>query len=250
MNEIKTYDISYQRGEITFRGYEKFKNQALEIAEYINSVELSNDNVKDVKKDLADARKVVKEIDKVRVDLKKKLLESYDVFESQINEIKAIIDNADNKLRIEVRELEERERQEKKKEIEELFNKRINMYPEIIYLFDNPFDKFIKPSHLNKSMSMSKVEKAMVRWLEDTHNDIDLIYRLDHSEELLVEYKLTLNITNAIAIVENRYKELERMESKKEVKDVEIAYFKVTGDKDIALTELLLKQNKINFEKK
>ena len=101
---------TYSPAVVKFDKFEYYKEQANEIAEYINTTVLTNDNIKEVKKDLADARKVVKGLDKIRIELRKELLVSFNDFEKQVKEIQKIIDDADTNLRDQVKALEEQER--------------------------------------------------------------------------------------------------------------------------------------------
>lgn len=237
-------DVKYQTGTITFPAFEFYKGQAHKIADQIQETEVSEDNVKDVKKLLADARKVTSALDQRRIQIKKEILKDYTTFEGQIKELTAIIDEADNDVRSKVRLMEEKEREVKKEAIKELWDKRITQY-QIADLIPDPFERFINPTHLNKSTSMKNVESDMVEWLEDTEKAITTLKAMD--DEYLVEYLGCLDITAAISAVNDRAKIREAVG---EVSDEETASFIITGKKNIKLVEMLLNENEIEFIRK
>lgn len=245
-NQLISKDIQYTTGVVKFNNYEQYYERACEVARYIHSVELTEDNIKQCKTDLADARKVVKALDQVRIKVKKELLKPYQDFEEKIKALQKIIDDADGRLREQVKEIEENERMKKKDAIREIFNKRVAMYDINQYLSD-AFDLWLTPKHLNKSMSLAKVEKDMTQWLEHAQKDIDTIKSFDDADVILTDYIMTLDINEAI----------ERNQRRKEVAQTikaddieEIATYIVKGAANIRLTEILLRENGIEFIKK
>src|SRR5699024_12332068 len=59
-----------------------------------------------------------------RISIKKEMLQPYNTFESQVKDIVSIVKQADNVVRSQVKEIEERDREAKRQELEALFNKR------------------------------------------------------------------------------------------------------------------------------
>ena len=62
MNEFEVWDptkgpdVSFKAAPVAFPAYETYKQQAMMAADYIRSIDLSEDNVKQVKKELAKCR--------------------------------------------------------------------------------------------------------------------------------------------------------------------------------------------------
>src|SRR5699024_12205122 len=128
--------------------------------------------------------KKTKEVQKIKNEqkkIKRTILQPYDDLEVKIKEITDIVKKADDIVRSQVRELEERERQEKKELIESIFNKRMKQY-EFGELMG--FDKFLKRTHLNKSTSMTKIETDMVTWLTKVETDVELVNSMEYSLEI------------------------------------------------------------------
>ncbi len=244
-------DVTCNKALIKFPAFEHYKQQAQQIAGYINSLVLTDDNIKDVKKDLAAARKLTDGLDKKRIQIKNAILEDYVEFESQVKELQGIIKEAEGTLRTKVRELEEEERQAKKAQIRKIWDKRYPLYEISQYLTpDDAFRSWITPQHLNKSVSIKSIEKEMVEWLEGTNKDLATVKTMGDS--YLVEYIGCLDLAEAIsaANLRNEIKmEIERGEYE-EVSDETTATFIITGDKNIRLTELLLRDNDIEYRKR
>lgn len=243
-NDEKPY-VLYQTGKVEFPGYAQYQEQAREVAEYISGLEVTEDNVKEVKADLAAARKITEELTSRKAQIKKVILADYAVFDEQVKDLTQIIRQADQELRGKVRMLEEKERAKKKEEIHQIFTKRIGLY-QIGELLPQAFDRWWHEDLANKSKSMKAVEADMVSWLEGTEKDIGTLQGMD--AEYLVEYLDSLDLAGAIARVNARKARRETVETVS-VPVEQSACFRVTGEKDIALTEMLLKKNHINYRK-
>lgn len=237
-------DVKYNTGMVTFPAFEFYKGQAEQIAKQIKETDVTEENVKDVKKLLADARKVTIALDQRRIAIKKEILRDYNTFESQIKELTSIIDEADNDVRSKVRLMEEKEREVKENTIKELWDKRVSQYQINDYV-PTAFNFWLQPSYLNKSTSMKSIEKEMVDWLEATENAINTLKGMD--EEYLVEYINCLDLSTAISSVNERSKIREVVS---DMSDEETASFIITGKKNIKLVEMLLNENEIEFKRK
>lgn len=244
-------DVTCNKALVKFPAFEHYKQQAQQIARYINSIVLTDDNVKDVKKDLAAARKVTDGLDKKRIQIKNAILEEYVGFESQVKELQGIIKEAESTLRTKVREMEEEERQAKKVQIREIWDKRYPLYEISQYLTpDDAFRSWLTPQHLNKSTSIKSIEKEMVEWLEATDKDVSTVKSM--GDDYLIEYIGCLNLPDAISAVNLRNEikmEIEQGEYE-EITSETTATFIITGEKNIKLTELLLKDNDIEYRKR
>ena len=235
--------VAWTRPTITFQGYKNCEAAATQIAEYISNIELTKDNVKDVKKVLADARKVTNGLNRKRIDIKNDILDEYKGFEDKVKALVGIIDEADAKLRDKVKEIEEEEREEKKQEIFELWEKRVSHYRVNDYV-PEAFDLWLTPQHLNKSTSMKTIEADMTEWLQETETAFETLDGMD--DEYTVEYIGCLNLPLAIQAVNERRDIRKRVETDEEQETV--LHFIVKGEKDITLTKLLLEQNGIDYE--
>lgn len=244
MNElILDTDIQFKPAEIQFPRFEELKTNALELADRISKVEVTDDNIKAVKKDLVQVRKLTTELNNRRKLIKAEILHDYNIFESQIKEIDGIIASAEELVRTQVKVIDEQERARKYDNIREIWDKRIGQYT--LSNYGDFFERWLQPQHLNKTVSMKSVEEDMVKWLEDRQKDMDVLMTMDG--EYFVEYIDTLDLAAAIQTVNHR-KEVRNMVQDDEDPD-DTAIFVITGAKDIKLTEALLKENEIEYRR-
>lgn len=239
--------ILKQPSEVEFIGYEELKASAIKLSENVKSVQVNEDNIQMSKKLIASINKETKKINDARITLKKELLKPYLEIESKVKEIDSIVDEANREVKSQISELEEIERDKKSNEIEEFFNKRIKHYK-----FSNifSFKDFLKPSHLNKSTSLNKVEDLLVEWLEKIKNDFKVIESHQHSDEVLIEYVELKDLASAINKVENRYKEKKIRQQQLNTKKVLNNKVSIEiEEKDLKFVEMLLNHNGIEFKK-
>lgn len=235
-------DVSFAVAPVSFPAFELYKQQAQEVAEYIGSLEVTEDTVKDVKKELAKCRKVTDELNKRRITIKKQILEEFGDFEAQVKELIFIVDGADSQLRAKVRQMEEAEREEKKAQIRAIWDARVCLY-RINDLCD-AFDRFLTPKHLNKTTSLKNVEKAMIDFLEQTQKDLEVLAAMGPEYE--AEYVTCFDLAKTIAAVNDRKVREETVKVTQEDGDPS-ATFVVKGAKDIKLAKMLLDENGINY---
>ena len=248
VRDEQTPDVKYQVAKVTFDSFPEYKAKCLLIAEHIRNTEVTEDNLPEVKKELAAARKITDELNSRKVQIKKIILSDYTIFEGEVKELKGIIDEADGELRGKVNALEEQARDRKKEEIRQVFLKLIGQY-QIGTLIPDAFDRWWHEDLANKSKSMKAVEADMVDWLEGTEKDITTLKGMD--KEILVEYLDTMDLAAAIQTVNARNARRQVVEDAPDdiVPEEQVAVFRVYGAKDITLAEMLLKNNNITYRK-
>lgn len=233
---------------IEFKEYEKLLSQAKQIANAIKTMDgVTEDNIKETKKTLARVNKSIRALNDKRIEIKNKIMEPYEIFNNQIKEIEGIVKEADEIVRLQVRDLEEKERQAKRKELEKIWKLRHQHY-ELSKIFT--FEDWLTPQHLNKSTSLAKTEEDMTEFLEKSERELNLLSKMENSEDLILEYKQIKDVGIAIEVVNKRLEE--KKANEKYLKDIEKTNgsftFRVFGEKDKKLVEFLLRENSIEFE--
>lgn len=250
MNELKELDnlkIELQVGSIDFPEYDNLIAQANEVAEYLKTLEVNEDNIKENKKILAKANKAIKELNDRRIKIKMAILEPYDDFAKKVKNIERIVKEADELVRSQVRDLEEKEREEKKAQIQEIWDKRIGAYE---YAKVMTFGDFLESKHLNKTTTLKKVEDEMVETLEKWEKDLKLLSGMEEAKDLIRVYSFTQDVAEAMNRVAIDKEELKRQEQILKNEDLEVKkiyIFKIKDEKDAKLAEMLLKENNIEF---
>jgi hypothetical protein len=241
--------IKVIQGSITFPEFINLKEQALQLAEDIETVEVNDENLKQSKKLLAAVNKRLKELEDERIRIKKTMLEPYQDFEAQVKEIVGIVKDADATVRHQVKKLEEMERQEKKDALLDIFNKRKSLYTlgDLI-----PFLDFLEPRHLNKSLSIDKVEEEMVEFLERTEKDVKVLQKMPDLKAHVAAYLKTYDLALAMTEVQGEKERRQQIETSKAAAKVKPESFSKTftvfDERDFLLVELYMKNNKIKFQ--
>lgn len=248
MNKLmKIENIEVVQGIIKFPEYKKLKKEAADVAEFVKNIKVDEENIKESKKLLAAINKSISKLEDKRKAVKSEIIKPYTDFETQVKEIVTIVKNADEIVRTQVKDLEEEERQKKAEDLREIWNLRIEQYDFAKVI---SFDNWLIPKHLNKTASFTKVEDEMVEFLEKCERDIEILSTMEDSEDLILEYKKYNDVSIAIRNVKIRKEEKKKTEEIIGQEKTKKTYLiKIFNEKDLKMTELLLKENEINFER-
>lgn len=249
MNELleiveKQNDVTFDIPQVSFPAYQEYKEKAQMIADYIGQMEVDPDNIKETKQTLAKARKLTDRLSRIRIDMKKAILQNYTVFEGQVNEITRIVGDADCELRKKVRQLEDAERDAKKEEIFAIWQKRVAPYPIIEAGMPDAFERWFSPKHLNKTATMKSVEKDMTEWIQKTYTDMQTA--LGMGREYLIAYGWKGDLAEAIEAVKVQKETEDRVSGLTEDEEVKETFI-VYGRKDIDLAKMLFADHNINY---
>ena len=226
--EIQLQDIEVTQGEVKFPKYEATLNSAQKLNEALSTVEVTEETIKTNKKLVAEVRKEADKLDDVRKKVKSEINAPYVEFEKLVKEIVGTVKQGEDLIRQQVREFEEKERQEKYDQLLEIINLRLIHYT-LIQQANIDIDLILEPKLLNKSVSMNKAEEQIVEKLEHINQSIQSLQTMEHASELVYEYSSSLDMSKAITIVNNRHKALEEMETHKPAP-------KVTASKTYTIT--------------
>lgn len=193
---------------------EHLKNVSLEIDEKIKnatSLICNEETIKTIKELRAELNKDYKEFEIQRKAVKEQVLKPYNDFEDIYK--KCISDkfkNADLILKGRVEVVENAIKEEKEQEVKDYFEE---------YRVANEID-FItyEQAKINTTLSasMKSLKEQAKQFIDKVVEDLKLIETQEYKAEILVEYKNTLNVSNAITTVTNRFKAIEEEKRKQE----------------------------------
>lgn len=148
--------------------------------------------IPDAKKDRADLNKLKKAFEDERKRIKKLCLEPYEDFERQEKELIAMIDEPLQLIDRQIKEVEEKRKEEKRLRIEELFSTiGFQTFVSLDMVWDEKW--------LNATVSMSKIEEQMKSRMYQIGEDVFTIRNLpEFSFEAMEVYKKSLDLTKAI----------------------------------------------------
>lgn len=193
---LTTSEISVQVTPATIitTGIDEAQEQLAQIQENLVTLEVTPENVKSTKKLLAELNKKKAQIQKAITSTKRELTAPMADLEKPLREMIATIGDIEATHRAQINELDEIRQNDKLAEIAAMWDEHLPGY-EIDDTDFNPvdyadFDDFIKPQHLNKGYSLSKIEVEIVAHLESLKEQLALIEALDDDirVEVLIEW--------------------------------------------------------------
>ena len=175
------------------------------------------ESVKTIKEIRAELNKDYKEFENKRKLVKEQVLKPYNDFESIYKEcISDKFKNADIILKGKIDNVENELKAKKEQEIKDYFEE---------YKTANNID-FITYGqariNVTLSSSMKSLKEQAKQFIDKIVDDLKLIETQEHKTEILVEYKQTLNVSQAITSVTNRFKAIEEEKKRQEQKVVHI----------------------------
>lgn len=190
------------------------------------SLVCTEESVKTIKEIRAELNKDYKEFENKRKLVKEQVLKPYNDFENVYKEcISDKFRNADIILKGKIDNVENELKSKKEKEIKEYFEeyKTANNIGFITY----------GQARINVTLSasMKSLKEQAKQFIDKIVDDLKLIETQEHKTEILVEYKQTLNVSQAITSVTNRFKAIEE-EKKKIEKEKELQKFVVDTAKE------------------
>lgn len=175
-----------------------------EKAEHALSLVVSEETVKSVKLTRADITKDYNELEELRKQIKKKILEPYEQFEGIYKDyITNVYLPTDKQLKEKINEVEDGLKEEKKSAVVEYYNECVSA-ANIDFL---TFEKLNIPVTL--SASLKSLKEQVQSAINKVTDDLGLIGTQEYKEEILVEYKESLNVSQVITSVVNRHKAIE-----------------------------------------
>lgn len=181
------------------------------------SLVCTEESVKTIKEIRAELNKDYKEFENKRKLVKEQVLKPYNDFENVYKEcISDKFKNADLILKGRIEVVENEIKAKKEQEVKDYFEE---------YKTANNIDFITYEQakiNVTLSASMKSLKEQAKQFIDKIVDDLKLIETQEHKTEILVEYKQTLNVSQAITSVTNRFKAIEEEKKKEEQKVVHI----------------------------
>ena len=178
------------------------------------SLVVSDETVKEVKKVRAELNADFKDLEQKRKSVKEQVMDPYLQFEEIYKKyVTEKFKYADEELKKKINMVEAEQIKVKSNEIKDYFEE---------YKASKNID-FITFENANINITLSASNKSLKEqakaFIDKVCDDLALINSQEHREEILIEYKSSLNVSLAITTVVTRHKELEELKKKQEVAD-------------------------------
>lgn len=199
---------------------EQIKEAVINITEQYRGISYTEEQLQEAKEDRAKLNAMKKDISDRRVQVKQALLEPYEKFEAEVEEVVALIDEPIAMIDKQIVAYEERTKKEKRQALEDFFEKSMMDIPVLI-----TFDKIFNPKWLNRTASLSSCKKEIKKTIEDIVADVSAI-RSSLSGKYSVyaeEYymKREMNLSKALSEA-NRIQEMDKKAEEEEQKRAKI----------------------------
>lgn len=176
--ELKIYQP--QEGQLTEIKF-NFEELRTELAEQLKKYQglvYSDENIKEAKADKAKLNNFKKAIEARRIEIKKQVLAPYDVFETQVKELVAMIDQPVNEIDAQVKKYEQSVKDEKLAKIKTYYDNQIGNLESLV-----PFDTLFDPKWLNVTVKMPEIENTIAGKLVMIQEDLKVIEDLNSPYE-------------------------------------------------------------------
>lgn len=207
---------------ITFN-YEEIKNELSETMKRYETLVYTADQMKEAKADRAALNKLKKALNDERIRLEREYMKPFSDFKAKITELVTLIDKPCGLIDKQVKEYEEQQKAEKRKQIQEYFDTECD-FPEWLKL-----EQIFVPSWLNASCTMKTVECDLKAMQETLCKELAALAEMpSFAFEAIEVYKQTLNMTAAInegkrlLDIQRRKEEAERLAQEEAAQTAEV----------------------------
>lgn len=187
--------------------YSAVKTQLTAKINKLNSIQyLTDENKKEVKNGIAEINKVKDRISRYRIDETNRFLAYIQPYIDKCKELEKLCTDGLGTIKSKVKELEDKEREEKTTAIKNMFNFVLEQ-ERTDYTHYLKFDMVFNDKWANKTASMPMIEKEMTEWIKAKSNDIKFInLNVDEPSAVLNIYLGNgLNLTAAIEEYQARF---------------------------------------------
>lgn len=199
------------------------KTYALQLKDYYSTLIFNDDQIAEAKNERASINKIIKKIADYRKDIITEFKKPIELFETTAKETEKILKETADFVDIQVKDFENREKEEKRKQIEISFNQLIEDLKELV-----PINKLFDEKWLNKTVKLSAIEEEIKSKLDNIRSGLKAIEELHSEFELEIKNTFLQDFDLSKAILKNTQL-LERKEAflKAEEKKEEIIQEKV-----------------------
>jgi len=186
---------------------EHLKNLKIEVKKDVDnakSLVCNEDSIKVVKSTRAKLNKKFTELETMRKEVKEKVMKPYEEFlEIYKDCVTDQFKDADSTLKSKIADVEDEIKKEKEIEVKEYFK-------ELLATTDIDFLKFEDLNiKIGLSNSLKSLKNSVKESIDRILSDLILIDTQEYHAEIIIEYRASLNVTQAITSIIDRHKQLE-----------------------------------------
>ena len=212
--------ISRNNGTIDFN-FEDLKDALTAELELYKNLVFTEDTKADAKKTVAELRKLKKQINDKRIEVKKLYMQPYTDFEAKVKELDKLINEPITFISEQIDAFEQKRIEEKRELINEIYLELVSErediagYAELNRVYDSKWE--------NASTSKKTIQEAITSYLDSVDNDIAAIESIESEYEAkaLMRYKETGVLSDALLTIRQWEKQKEEILKAEEEKQAE-----------------------------
>ena len=212
--------ISRNNGTIDFN-FEDLKDALTGELEFYKNLVFTEDTKADAKKTVAELRKLKKQINDKRIEVKKLYMQPYTDFEAKVKELDKLINEPIAYISEQIDVFEQKRIEEKRELINKIYLELVSErediagYAELNRVYDSKWE--------NASTSKKTIQEAITSYLDSVDNDIAAIESMESEYEAkaLMRYKETGVLSDALLTIRQWEKQKEEILKAEEEKQAE-----------------------------
>ena len=226
---------------------EQLQTIKADVTERVNeamSLVCTEDTVKEIKKSRAELNKEFAYWETKRIAVKKAIISPYEQFEAVYKDcITDVFRKADADLKYKVDSVESEIKNQKAEEVVGYFEEyRISRGVDFVTFKNTGIN-------VTLSASLKSLKEQAKTFIDRICDDLNLIDTQEHKDEILYEYKQTLNVSAAITTVANRYKAIEEAKAREAERQAKTEAERKAAEKVEMVVETLTPPTALDEEK-
>lgn len=209
MQEIELL-VSTENGSIVTNIDGIKKHIAAGLEEYKHMV-FTEETKKEAKATVADLRKLKKEVNARKIEVKNRYMAPYEEFEAQAKELMSLIDEPINYIDGQIKAFEQKRIEERKAHITEIYDGIMQEHEEVKeYL---PLNRIYNSKWENATTSMKAISEEIMERVEHTEKDLAMIQSMESEfeDKGIAAYARSLELADAISIMNQYQKQKEEI---------------------------------------
>lgn len=185
----ETFNMKADLPVITF-DFDRLVADAKAMVSKYDGLLITEDQVKDIKKEMAEINVAKLRLDKARKEAVRKVSEPIKAFEGKIREVCAIFDHAYDALGAQVKEFERKEREEKRKAVQAMIDESIRLAKGANPAMADKFTLIVQEKWLNKTASFKAIQAEIDAAIADqikAEAELQRLERKKAERRLLIE---------------------------------------------------------------
>ena len=209
MEEIRV-NVEQKNGVIGFN-FEEIKEKLNSELEIYKRMIFTEDSKTEAKKTIASLRKLKKSVNDKKLEVKKSFMIPYTNFEEQVKELDRMIDEPIDFINNQLDEFERRRVEERESLISEIYTEIMGEHGEASgYL---PLQRIYDRKWENATTTKKAITEAIAERVDHVEKDLGIIRSMESEfeDKGIVKYKETLELSNAIEIMNQYQKQKEEI---------------------------------------